>query len=271
MSAYRRFVSHAVTFVAMVAMLACHAHSIRAADPALPPLLDTIPAPPEPAGMRRLFNGRSLDGWNGDPRLWSVRDGVIHGETTPEKAADGNTFLIFCGPDREQLLSSVFRDFELRLSFRCSATNNSGIQYRSEPIRKESRNAWVVAGYQHEVRNEVGMPNVAGFIYDEAGRAGRLTNPGEKAVRSADGQKTVDARLIDQDGFEKLFRLNDWNDVVIIADGARIRHFLNGRQVNELIDHDPVTFRPAGVIALQLHGGPPMWVEFKDIRLRQLP
>lgn len=57
--------------------------------------------------MRRLFNGRSLDGWNGDPRLWSVRDGVIHGETTPEKAADGNTFLIFCGPDREQLLSDV--------------------------------------------------------------------------------------------------------------------------------------------------------------------
>lgn len=53
----------------------------------------------------------------------------------------------------------------------CSATNNSGIQYRSEPIRKESRNAWVVAGYQHEVRNEVGLPNVAGFIYDEAGRA----------------------------------------------------------------------------------------------------
>lgn len=116
MSAYRRFVSHAVTLVAMVAMLACHAHSIRAADPALPPLLDPIPAPPEPAGMRRLFNGRSL----------------------------------------------------------CSATNNSGIQYRSEPIRKESRNAWVVAGYQHEVRNEVGLPNVAGFIYDEAGRAGLL-------------------------------------------------------------------------------------------------
>lgn len=266
MSALRRL----VISVAAVALFTA-SHAVVAAEPASPSLLEPIAAPPEPAGMRRLFNGRTLDGWAGDPRLWSVRDGVIHGETTPEQVADGNTFLIFRGPDREQPLSSVFRNFELRLSYRCNATNNSGIQYRSEPIREKARNAWVVAGYQHELRNEVGMPNVAGFIYDEAGRAGRLLNTGEKAVRSADGQKTVEALLVDQAGFEKLFRLDDWNDVVIIAEGNRIRHFLNGRQVSEFTDHDPTTFRSAGVIALQLHGGKPMWVEFKDIRLRELP
>jgi hypothetical protein len=260
-----------VVLASLAVGLAESSHRSVAADPVAASVLEPVAAPDEPAGMRALFNGRDLAGWSGDPRLWSVRDGVIHGETTPENVAQGNTFLIFRGPDREQLLSSVFRDFELRLSFRCTAANNSGIQYRSEPIRDKARNAWVVTGYQHELRNEVGMPNVTGFIYDEAGKAGRLNNTGEKAVRSATGQKSVEARLIDQGGFERLFRIDDWNDVVIIAEGNHIRHFLNGRQVLDFVDHDPATFRSAGVIALQLHAGAPMWAEFKDIRLKELP
>ena len=80
-------------------------------------------APPESAGMQQIFNGEDLSGWDGDPRLWSVRDGVLRGETTAENAARGNTFLIW--------KEGVTKDFELRLSFRCNATNNSGIQYRS--------------------------------------------------------------------------------------------------------------------------------------------
>lgn len=81
--------------------------------------VDNVAAPAEPAGMKSLFNGTSLDGWDGDPRLWSVRDGVIHGETTEENVAKGNTFLIWQGGE--------LSDFELRLSFRCTADNNSGI------------------------------------------------------------------------------------------------------------------------------------------------
>ena len=83
-------------------------------------------APAEPAEMTCIFNGKDLTGWDGDPNLWSVKDGVIHGETTAEKPANGNTFLIW--------KDGVTKDFELRLSFRCSATNNSGIQYRSKHI-----------------------------------------------------------------------------------------------------------------------------------------
>lgn len=260
--------------LAIAALVLGHAEAARrsdAADPAGPSLLEPIAAPVEPEGTRPLFNGKDLGGWHGDPRLWSVRDGVIRGETTPENVTQGNTFLIFRGPDREQPLSSVFRNFDLRLSFRCTAANNSGIQYRSEPIREKARNAWAVAGYQHELRNEVGMPNVAGFIYDEAGKAGRLNATGEKAVRSATGHKTVEALLVDQAGFKQLFRLDDWNDVVIIAEGNRIRHFLNGRQVLDFVNNDPATCRVAGVLALQLHAGAPMWAEFKDIRLKELP
>lgn len=212
----------------------------------------------EPA-WRTLFNGADLAGWSGDPRLWSVRDGVIHGETTAAQPADGNTFLI-----REDL---VLRDFELRLSFRCGSANNSGVQYRSRHVTEGMpRNAWVVHGYQHEIRNSAQLPSVAGFIYDEGGRRGRICHVGEQAVW-VDGAKKVTGQLIDAEGFARLFRRDDWNDVRIVAEGTRIRHHLNGTLILDFTDGAEVALRE-GVLALQLHGGAPMWVEYRDVAVR---
>jgi hypothetical protein len=221
-------------------------------------------APPEPAGMRLLFNGKDLTGWDGDERLWSVKDGVLRGETTEENAAQGNTFLIWQG--------GRLKDFELRLSFRMNASNNSGIQYRSRHITEGNvRNKWVVRGYQHELRNETKLPSVSGFIYDEGGKRGRMCLVGEQATWGADGKKEVTATLIDQAGFEKLFKLDDWNDVVIIAEGNNIRHYLNGTLILDFTDNEPMLALREGILALQLHAGRPMWVEFKNIRLREIP
>lgn len=220
-------------------------------------------APDEMAGMTTIFNGTDLSGWEGDPRLWSVRDGVIHGETTATNVADGNTFLLW--------KEGVTEDFELRLSFRCTAENNSGIQYRSRHATEPSvRNRWVVRGYQHELRNESTLPNVAGFIYDEGGKRGRICLVGERARWTTEG-KIVDATLIDQADYESLFRVDDWNDVVIRAEGNRIRHFLNGRLTLDFIDEDPAMALRSGILALQLHAGKPMWAEFRDLRIRELP
>jgi len=219
-------------------------------------------APAEPAGMQQLFNGRDLSGWDGDPRLWSVRDGVIHGETTPENVAQGNTFLIWQGGD--------LGDFELRLSFRCNAANNSGIQYRSKHIVDASaKNKWVVRGYQHEIRNENTLPNVSGFIYDEGGSRGRLCLAGEQASWEPGTGKKAGATLVDAADFQKLMKVDDWNDVVIRAEGNRIRHYLNGRLTLDFTDNDPAKALAKGVIALQLHAGKPMWAEYRDIRLKQ--
>lgn len=220
-------------------------------------------APAESGEMRSLFNGKDLSGWDGDPKLWSVKDGVIHGETTEQNPAQGNTFLIW--------KDGTVKDFELRLSYRCSATNNSGIQYRSKHITEGNpRNAWVVRGYQHEVRNEETLPNVAGFIYDEGGRRGRICLVGEKAVWGDDGKKSVQETLIDAAAFKELFHLDDWNNVVIIAEGNRIRHYLNNRLILDFTDNDPQLALREGVLALQLHAGRPMWAEFKNIRLREI-
>lgn len=217
-------------------------------------------APPERRDLVSLFDGESLSGWSGDERLWSVRDGVIRGETTDQSPASGNTFLIWKG--------GALKDFELRLSFRCNATNNSGIQYRSKHITDGSaKNPWVVRGYQHEIRNELQFPNVSGFIYDEGGKRGRLCLVGERAEWREDGKKVLET-FLDESAFQKLFRLDEWNDVVIIAKGNRILHFLNGQRIVDFTDLDPTRALNEGVLALQLHAGKPMWVEYRNIRLR---
>jgi len=219
-------------------------------------------APAETPGMRGLFNGKDLTGWDGDPRLWSVKGGAIHGETSPANPAKGNTFLI--------CKDGATKDFELRLSFRCSVTNNSGIQYRSKHITEgKVANNWVVRGYQHEIRNETGLPNVAGFIYDEGGKRGRICLAGEKAVWGADGKKQVQGSLIDAPGFKALFKLDQWNDVVIIAKGNHIQHYLNGRLILDFTD-DPKLALLEGILAFQLHAGKPMWAEFKDVRIKEI-
>ena len=218
-------------------------------------------APEAPAEMQQLFNGKDLSGWDGDPRLWSVKDEVIRGETTADNAANGNTFLIW--------QNGQLKDFDLRLSFRCSNTNNSGIQYRSKHITDQSTpNDWVVRGYQHELRNEETLPSVAGFIYDEGGKRNRICLVGEKAVWTDEGKK-VTGSLIDQAGYEELFKLEAWNDVVIVAKGNHIQHYLNGRLILDFTDSPELALRE-GILALQLHAGSPMFVEFKNIRLAEL-
>jgi hypothetical protein len=223
---------------------------------------ETHTAPQESADLKSIFNGKDLSGWDGDPTFWSVKDGVIRGESTAEKPAKSNTFLIW--------KDGTTKDFELRLSYRLNAANNSGIQYRSKHFTgPNERHNWVVRGYQHELRNENKFPNVSGFIFDEGGKRKRICLAGEKAIWEKDGKQTQET-LIDQAGFEKLFKLDDWNEVVIIAKGNHIQHYLNNRLILDFIDKHPDLTLLEGILALQLHGGNPMWVEFKNIRIREL-
>ncbi len=130
-----------------------------------------------------LFNGKDLTGWDGDPRLWSVRDGLIRGESTAENPARQNTFLIWRG--------GKLRDFVLKLKFRIR-DGNSGVQYRSQDLGN-----WSVAGYQAEVSNDRPNPGIgAGFLYHERGR-GELAYVGEFVVIDAVGKRTVVGRVGD--------------------------------------------------------------------------
>jgi len=217
----------------------------------------TPTAPPEPEGMVQLFNGKDLTGWQGNTQLWSIKDNVVRGETTPEKQTKGNTFLIWRG--------GTLGDFELRLSFRIDH-GNSGVQYRAKQVEgKDPSNQWVISGYQAEVEN---TPGKVGFLYHEKGRA-YLCNVGEKVVIHEDGKPKVVGSLGSKAEIGATYKKSDWNDYVIIGQGNHLRHYLNGYQTVDVIDEDPKGSAASGVLALQIHAGPPMWVEFKDVRLKQ--
>ena len=157
------------------------------------------------------------------------------------------------------------------MSFHCNSANNSGIQYRSKHISPgdKVRNDWVVRGYQHEIRNENKLPNVSGFIYDEGGKRGRIILVGQKGIWKDKALKRDAESLITAAEYESLFRLDDWNEVVIIAKGKNLQHYMNGRLVMDFTDSEEMALTD-GVLALQLHAGKPMWVEFKDIRFADL-
>jgi hypothetical protein len=216
-------------------------------------------APPESSDMKPLFNGKDLTGWEGDMRLWSWQDGVIRGQTTKENVAKGNTFLIYRGGE--------LSDFELRLSFKI-AGGNSGVQYRAQHVKpKETdENKWVISGYQAEVED---TPGKVGFLYHERGR-GYLCNVGEKVEVGDDAKPKVIGKLGDKDAIGKTYKKSDWNDYVIVAKGNHIQHFLNGRQTVDIVDNDPKNSALKGLLALQIHAGPPMTVEFKNVRLKEL-
>ena len=203
-------------------------------------------------GFVALFNGKDLTGWDGDPRLWSVKDGVIRGETTADKPARGNTFCIWRG--------GTMADFELRLSFRIQ-NGNSGVQYRSKDFGN-----WVVGGYQAEVCNN---PYV-GFLYDERGSRGSLCGVGEKVAWGKDGKKQVTGSLGASRDIFKTYKSAGWNDCRIIARGNHVIHYLNGVQTIDFTDEDAAKQALSGILALQIHAGDPMVVEFKDIRLKKL-
>ncbi len=211
-------------------------------------------------GFRSLFNGRDLTGWTGNPKLWSVKDGAITGQTTANNPAGHNTFLIWT--------NGTLSDFELRCSFKLVPGDdkgfaNSGIQYRSKVLDPAG---WVVGGYQADM--EAG-PNYTGILYEETMR-GIMAQRGEKVVFDQDGKKQVTGSVGKPADIEGSMKKGDWNEYVIIAKGNHLQQFVNGKQSVDVIDNCEAKRAMSGVLALQLHAGPPMMAQFKDIRLKDL-
>ncbi len=217
--------------------------------------LFAVPALADDDAFESIFNGKDLTGWDGDPRFWSVADGVIRGQTTAENPTQGNTFAVWRG---ERL-----KNFVLKIKYRLE-TGNSGVQYRSEEPQK-----WRIRGYQAEIQHD---PKVAGFLYHEGGR-GWLVDVGDIMVIDADGRKNVVGKIGDRQAYidAGYYKPRDWNEYTITCRGNHIMQNLNGYETVELIDEDTKGRHMEGLLALQLHAGPPMLIEFKDISLKRLP
>ncbi len=222
----------------------------------LAPLLNVAPVVADTKvddqGFAVLFDGKSLDGWEGDPRFWSVQEGVITGTTTPENPTSGNTFLVWRGGE--------VKNFELRLQYRIEG-GNSGIQYRSREVDR-----FVASGYQADID---ATNKFTGILYEEKGR-GILAHRSKKVVIGPDGKPKNVGETVPNDQILAAIRSEQWNDYRVVADGNHLQHFVNGQLTVDVTDNDVEHRRACGLLALQLHAGPPMKVAFRQIQLKAL-
>ena len=205
---------------------------------------------------KNLFNGKDLTGWKGLD-FWSVEDGCITGRTTKEKPTKGNTFLVWQGGE--------IGDFEFTFKYKIVG-GNSGVQYRSKVVDEKG---YVVAGYQADF--EAGK-TYSGILYEEKGR-GILAQRGQKTVIK-DGEKPGKAK-VEVTGevgksaeIQAKIKAEDWNEYRIVAQGGHLQHFINGVQTVDVTDQTAVGAKK-GILALQLHAGPAMVVQFKDLVLKE--
>ena len=224
-------------------------HTCLNAQPGFP-----VPAPADEEGFVEIFDGKTLDGWDGDPTYWSVVDGVITGSITPETLLERNTFLIW--------RDGAPGDFELKLEYRVSAEGNSGINYRSLEV---DTLPWALKGYQLDID---GKGRWTGQNYEERGRR-FLALRGE--VNRIMEDKKPEIIGSPGSGEELLAEIHqaEWNEVRLIARGNILTHIINGRVMCMVVDDDEKNRSMEGWIGVQVHVGPPMKIEYRNIRIKQ--
>lgn len=224
-------------------------------------LFAQTPVPDPDAGFMSIFNGTSLEGWDGDPKYWRVEDGCLVGEITPETIVKRNTFIIWRGGEPA--------DFELKLQYRVSDKGNSGVNYRSVQLTDA---AWSLAGYQADIdgaAREKIPHRWTGQNYEERGRT-FLAKRGEIVRVDASAKPTVIGSLGDAMALASFIKADDWNEYHLIARGGILIHLLNGHVMSVVVDDDVKHRRAAGLIGVQVHVGPPMKIEYRNIRLKTL-
>lgn len=226
-------------------LFALSLHAQRGGPP-VPPLAES--------GFESIFDGASMKGWDGDPKFWRVENGALVGQTTTDKQPDQNTFLIWRGGSPA--------DFELKLQFKLTGFN-SGIQFRSA---ERSDYKWGMIGYQADIDGE---QRYTGQVYEERGR-GFLALRGQFSYIPDGGKPGAVSSFGDDKELKSLIKSEDWNDLHLIVRGNTIVQMLNGRVMSMVIDDDTKGRKMEGLIGIQVHRGPAMKIEVKNIRLKKL-
>lgn len=224
-------------------------------------------------GFVEIFDGKTLNGWEGDPVYWRVEDGNLVGEITPATVVKRNTFIIWRGGE--------VKNFELKVQYRITKGVNSGINYRSEEL---SDLKYAMRGYQGDIDGYDVKP-YTGMNYEERGRT-TIAKRGQKVVlppvpagdslnahikSNAWTASVVTGTLGTEDSLKALIKdPGNWNDYHIIARGNHLQHYLNGVLVCDVTDNDPAHAKMSGLIGVQVHVGPPMKIEYRHFMVKNL-
>ena len=225
-------------------------------------------------GFKKIFDGKTLKGWEGDPVYWKAENGSIVGVITPETLLKRNTFIIY----RDAKPS----DFELKCEVKITKDGNTGINYRSEELLPDL--PFALKGYQADIDGAI---RYTGQNYEERGRTtlgyrGEIVNVNEQtdpevknnlraySARNAWLARKVTGSLGNSDSLKTKIKSEDWNEVHLIVKGNRLLHYVNGVLMSDVTDLDKVNGKSEGWLGVQVHLGPPMKVEYRNIRIKNL-
>ena len=203
----------------------------------------------------KIFDGKTLKGWDADTSFWRVENDIIVGQVFPGKPLKTNTFLIWKGGQPA--------DFEFKAEYRISPEGTSGVQYRSEELQDIR---YALKGYQADID---GADQYTGQNYEERGR-GFLAMRGQKVVLKANEKPVVTGSVGNSDSLKALIKKGDWNEIHIIAKGNKMQHFINGVLMSEAVDEDTAHSKSSGLLGMQVHVMPKMKVEYRNILLKKL-
>ncbi len=209
-------------------------------------------------GFESIFDGKSLNGWEGDPKYWRVSEGAMTGEITPDTIIKSNTFIIWRG--------GTPQDFELKVDYRITPAGNSGINYRSVvvPDKVTPANQFAMRGYQCDID---GKNSYTGNNYEEKGRL-FLAQRGEMTHVTGTRKPLLTSRLGESKALAGQIQ-SDWNSAHLLILGNVLIHNINGQTMSIVIDDDPARLRQ-GLIGVQVHVGPPMRVEYRNWRIKRV-
>lgn len=224
------------------------------------------------SGFVQIFDGKTLNGWEGDPTYWRVENGNLVGEITPATLLKRNSFIVWRG--------GMPADFELTLEFRITKAGNSGINYRSEELKDTP---YALKGYQTDID---GANRYTGQNYEERGRT-TLAYRGQKVrikaqkepklqgslqskiKNNAWTESIITGSLGNSDSLRNHIKSEDWNECRLIAKGNHLQHYINDILMSDVTDNDKVNGKLKGVLGVQVHVGPPMKVEYRNIMIKQ--
>jgi hypothetical protein len=234
---------------------------------------------PDKDGFVRIFNGKNLEGWEGDSTYWRVEDGNLVGEITPSTLLERNSFIIWRG--------GMPADFELKVEYKVSKDGNSGINYRSEEVPDVPH---ALRGYQADLD---GAQRYTGSNYEERKRT-TLASRGEQVVLEtpytlpeADAAAEADslkayiksnrwtrAKVVESlghiDSLKQHIKEEDWNEYHLVVKGNRLQHYVNGVLMSDVTDNDTLNRKTKGLLGVQVHVGPPMTIAYRNFRLKEL-
>ena len=202
-------------------------------------------------GFKPMFNGLDLKAWKGGGGFWQVKDGLLQAQSSLDKVCKKQCHLIWTGGQPA--------DFEMRCEFKLSPEANSGIQIRTRDQEFGD------TGYQADMN---GGGNYVGYLYHP--KQHLVGERGAKVTLAADGKKTVERFADAKELGDKVFKKDDWNEYTILAKGPTVTLFVNGMKTCELTDYRPEMMPKSGFITLQMHPGPPMKIQYRNMRIKEL-